>query len=55
MPVQRPHHADPGEHRRPVMFRDQYQRLHRDLRFVGGLRLTRELVKLDLNYCLTVG
>jgi hypothetical protein len=31
--VQRPHHADPSEHRRPVMLSDQHQRLHRGLPF----------------------
>jgi hypothetical protein len=35
MPMQRSHHADPGEHRRPVMFCDQHQRLHRGLPFFG--------------------
>ncbi|WP_363331180.1 hypothetical protein [Bradyrhizobium sp.] len=35
MPMQRSHHSDPGEHRWPVMFRDQYQRLHRGLPFIG--------------------
>lgn len=34
MPVQRSHYADPGEHRWPVTFRDQHQRLHRGLPFV---------------------
>jgi hypothetical protein len=35
MPMERLHHADPGEHRRPVMFCDQQQRLHRGLPFGG--------------------
>jgi hypothetical protein len=35
MPVQRSHHADPGEHRWPVMFCNQQQRLHRSLPFFG--------------------
>jgi len=29
------HHADPREHRWPVMLGNQYQRLHRGLPFVG--------------------
>jgi len=35
-PVQRPHHPDAREHRRPVMFGDQQQRFHRGLP-VGGV------------------
>jgi hypothetical protein len=34
-PVQCPHHADPREHRWPVMFGDQQQRFHRRLPFLG--------------------
>ena len=35
MPMERSHHADPGEHRRAVMFCNQQQRLHRGLPFFG--------------------
>jgi hypothetical protein len=31
VPIQRSHHADPGEHRRAAGGRDQDQRLHRGL------------------------
>jgi hypothetical protein len=33
MAVQRPHDADPREHRRPARLRNQDQRLHRGLPF----------------------
>jgi hypothetical protein len=35
VPVQRPHDADPGQHRRPVMFGNQQWRVHRGLPSVG--------------------
>jgi hypothetical protein len=35
MPLQRPHHADPGEHLWPVMLCNQEKRLHRGWPFVG--------------------
>ncbi len=35
MPMERSHDADPGEHRRAVMFCNQQQRLHRGLPFFG--------------------
>src|SRR5216684_2637911 len=33
VPVQCPHDTDAGEHRRPAIFHDQQQRLHRGLPF----------------------
>jgi hypothetical protein len=44
MPVQRSHYADPGEHRWPVMFCDQHQRLHRGLPFVDVVSALGNLV-----------
>jgi hypothetical protein len=35
MSLLRPHHADPGEHRWPVVLCNQEKRLHRGLPFVG--------------------
>jgi len=35
MPMERSHHADPGEHRRAVMFCNQQKRPHRGLLFFG--------------------
>jgi hypothetical protein len=43
MAVQCSHDADPGEHRRAIMFNNQQKRLHRGLPFVGVVFRLRQL------------
>ena len=51
VPVQRPHDADPREHRRPAVCRHQDQGLHRRLPILGfvlGLRQLRDVLAGNL-------